>query len=176
MNKRIVNALYAFGGLFAGCGIGYLFGYRKAKKKYKDTAVTVFKFETPEPSKSEEEPKQSSTVNEELHKVVTDLNYAPPEPPITDQLIYPISIDEFAMNRVFDNVVVYWYDEDGILQDAEGEEMDPNDTVGSWNLDPDLFMDGELHVRNERLGVDYTIILENHHITDSIDYPGWDDE
>lgn len=176
MKRGLKNAIFAVGSFLFGGGLGYFLGFKNAKKKYKDTATTVFTYEIPEISKSEEEPKQPDTYNKELYKIVSDLNYAPPDPPIENPLVYPITLEDFALNRIFDQVVVHWYDEDGVLTDIEGNEIDPDETVGRINLNPDLFEEGELHIRNERLGVDYVVIQENHHITDSTDFPGFDDE
>ena len=158
----------------AGAGVGSVATWQLLKKKYErivDDEISSFKdqyrkkyneptVDTDEDAKATYEPTEEE--KEEYAEIIEAGNYmtysVDEEPP---KLPYVIAPDEFGDNDEYEQTT-YTYYADGILADEDDRIVDDVEgTVGFESLTHfGEYEDDAVHVRNERLKIDFEILLD----------------
>lgn len=103
--------------------------------------------------------KDSETFNNAASKIIEDQNASRFAPP------YIITEDEYIEDTEYGKEIVSYFEDDGVFM-LENEEVLDNgaaiigtDNIEHFNED-DNEDEGVIHVRNEKMGMDYKVILE----------------
>lgn len=189
MQRKII--FMAIGSFLVGGGTGFLVGRQVWKKIFnkrleeerasleevrKEMLRTIEK-------KKEEKEKVSFSVDYDpliarYEKHVIDNNYVSTNPKEEDvDEIRAISMYQYASDVNYEKQTLTYYDEDDMLTDENGEEIEP-DSVIMKNFysyfGEDMFGDEDtIYVRNDKLGTDFEVIRSYLHVGD---HPGFDDE
>ncbi len=110
-----------------------------------------------------EEPEEEKDISEEVHATATpeDSSNVQSEP-------YVISPDKFGLKDDYE-LVTYTYYRDGILADEHDKEItNAYETVGEFKSHFGEYEDDAVYIRNERLKIDFEILLSYEEYTDVI--------
>lgn len=166
MNKNLTNFIF----FAAGIAIGALSTWKFVKTKYEKIAneeiesvkeVFLNKSKDVEKREEREEIDIRKEGAKEYKTLVNDLHYSNDDEEDADMDdIYVISPADFGEND-FDTETLTYY-ADGVLTDEVDEVIDNVDAVvGSDSLNHfGEYEDDSVFVRNERLGIDYEILLD----------------
>lgn len=158
----------------AGAGVGSVATWQFLKKKYErivDDEIRSFKEQyrkkreeqevdtdertTPKYEPTEEEVEEYSEIIKTGNYMTYSVDEEPPKPP------YVIAPDEFGDNEDYEQTT-YTYYADGILADEDDRIVeDVEGSVGFESLTHfGEYEDDAVHVRNERLKIDFEILLD----------------
>ena len=91
--------------------------------------------------------------------------------------IRAISMYQYASDANYEKQTLTYYDEDDMLTDENGEEIEPESVIMKnfySYFGGDMFGDEDtIYVRNDKLGTDFEVIRSYLHVGD---HPGFDDE
>ena len=198
MNAKIAGVIGFVVGALAGAGTTYYILKKYTDKRIEDEVNEVVdyyrnkseaevsekeetKAEEPKKDIPEDKPTRNVKMNNtpvepDYDEIIEKLNYSKYSTTVDNSAEpYIISADEYhAGGALQEKKQVSWFLDDEVLCDAETDEVihDVDKNVGFGNLElfgkSDGATEDELYVRNDKLGIDYYIVLETGSYADYI--------
>ena len=164
MNKGLV----AFVSFAAGGAVGFVAANKLMKDKYEqlvqdeiDSVKAAFRKEHPLPEKKP--PKPTEQERKAYSQYTAKLGYTEEEKPAPIQAPHVISPEEFGDQDGYDEISLTYY-ADGTVTDDNDRAMDEDEieeTIGKDSLTHfGEYEDDSVFVRNDRLKVDYEILMD----------------
>lgn len=110
--------------------------------------------------KKEEEPVKNDKVKVMHHRILTESEKKDEESKKAKPRIIPM--ESFVEDEAYDKETLIYYEEDGVLTDQYDHVLDVDMTIGKESLNH--FGEEEediLYVRNDKLMIDYDVVLEH---------------
>lgn len=172
MNKGLV----AFVSFAAGGAVGFVAANKLMKDKYEqlvqdeiDSVKAAFRKEHPLPDKKP--PKPTEKERKAYSQYAANLGYTEEKKPAPIQAPHVISPDEFGDQDGYDEISLTYYS-DGTVTDDNDRAMDGDEieeTIGKDSLTHfGEYEDDSVFVRNDRLKVDYEILMDQRSYADVI--------
>lgn len=170
MNKGLV----AFVSFAAGGAVGFVAANKLMKDKYEqlvqdeiDSVKAAFRKEHPLPDKKP--PKPTEKERKAYSQYAANLGYTEEKKPAPIQAPHVISPDEFGDQDGYDEISLTYYS-DGTVTDDNDRAMDGDEieeTIGKDSLTHfGEYEDDSVFVRNDRLKVDYEILMDQRSYAD----------
>jgi hypothetical protein len=170
MNKGLV----AFVSFAAGGAVGFVAANKLMKDKYEqlvqdeiDSVKAAFRKEHPLPDKKP--PKPTEKERKAYSQYAANLGYTEEKKPAPIQAPHVISPDEFGDQDGYDEISLTYYS-DGTVTDDNDRAMDEDEieeTIGMDSLTHfGEYEDDSVFVRNDRLKVDYEILMDQRSYAD----------
>lgn len=170
MNKGLV----AFVSFTAGGAVGFVAANKLMKDKYEqlvqdeiDSVKAAFRKEHPLPDKKP--PKPTEKERKAYSQYAANLGYTEEKKPAPIQAPHVISPDEFGDQDGYDEISLTYYS-DGTVTDDNDRAMDGDEieeTIGKDSLTHfGEYEDDSVFVRNDRLKVDYEILMDQRSYAD----------
>lgn len=171
MSNKVTNLLI----FLSGIAVGSVVTWRLVKHEYEqlaqaeiDSVKEVFQNAAAETQVKEEDEEYTTSDDEdeeieEYYDILESAGYvesAKPDETATPKEPYVISPDEFQEDQSY-TFITFYYFADGVLTDENYEIVDDVErSIGSDSLNHfGEYEDDAVHVRNERLGCEYEILL-----------------
>lgn len=166
MNKTLVGVL----SFTAGAGAGFVVANKALKQKYEqlvqeeiDSVKAAFRKEHPLPKKEKTKSKPTKQERKNYSKYTNKLGYSEEKKPSPLQAPHVISPDEFGDQDGYEEISLTYYT-DGVVTDDNDRAMDDDEieeTIGKDSLTHfGEYEDDSVFVRNDRLKVDYEILMD----------------